>query len=437
MSKIIAAPNDDQNQDVFPVARMIQQLMKDNNTPDAKIEQFEQSFVSEIEKDNGYAIFQLFAEQCDLIVTQQEKKRVGGSSIGSVQEKIECYFSTLIYMLGNAMDTVPKLQAAVSKVVELLLSGQEYPQLRLKMLMQTYNSIPITGVTAEVSRKIFFGVLNFAADNELFHEMVVYLNDFETWMSTWAQHLEDNEDFNAEADKKELYHLIAMQIPKLKPEVKLSMASLPEELAFQWLEKYLRYETEVNDRSLAAIKLFVQEVIKLPSVFEVEGLLEIEVLQKASKSNDKVAKMVALLQLFVSGTIADLAAFKSKHTGFLQELDVPESCIENKLRVLTLCSLCEGRQEVPLKEIREALKIEDVDDLIIEATHYNVLVGRIDEVRQILTVQSVLQRKFGQKEWQHLDNVLEKWMGKIDLLIDSLKVSAEKERASAGKIGGA
>lgn len=265
-----------------------------------------------------------------------------------VPQQIECYFSTLIYML-SLMSTVTKLQSAVSKVllqyfsfsscidfdpdklnyttsvdykqvVDLLLGGKEYAPLRLKMLQTSYNAIPVTPVTAPLSRRIFFGVLNYAAENELFHvlpknytilrlancasshhvsidrlhskksigllpfmirpvffntdfyrgstsrsqELVPYLDTFEEWMGAWQQ-----EEAQMVEDRKELYYLIATQIPLLKAEVKLSMSQVSEELSFKWMQKYLNIETEVNDRSKEAIAKFVREIVELPSVYEV------------------------------------------------------------------------------------------------------------------------------------------------------------------------
>lgn len=54
-----------------------------------------------------------------------------------------------------------------------------------------------------------------------------------------------------------------------------------------------------------------------------------------------------------------------------------------------------------------------MDDIIIEASHFDVLVARIDEVKQVLQVQNVLQRKFQAKEWKKLDGIVDVWMQKI------------------------
>eukprot|EP00392_Amoebophrya_sp_AT5.2_P001790 g1795.t1 len=403
---------DDGNQDVIPVARIIQILMKEANMAENEISDFEQQFVSAIDKEDYYGIFMNFADKADLVVKQVEKRKGAGATSTSsvVAERIECYFSTLIYML-SLMSTVTKLQSAVSKVVDLLLGGKEYAPLRLKMLQTSYNAIPVTPVTAPLSRRIFFGVLNYAAENELFHELVPYLDTFEEWMGAWQQ-----EEAQMLEDRKELYYLIATQIPLLKAEVKLSMSQVSEELSFKWMQKYLNIETEVNDRSKEAIAKFVREIVELPSVYEVEGLLEIEVLQKAAKQDPQTNKLTSMLQLLVTGTIEELEAFQKTNPGFIEQQGVSTSALTNKLRVLTLCSVCEGRSEIPLDEVRSKLKCQDVDDLIIEASHYGVLVGRIDEVRQVLEVQTVLQRRFQKKEWEKLDGLLEKWITKIDLL---------------------
>ncbi|CAD7951797.1 unnamed protein product [Amoebophrya sp. A25] len=407
MSKIVAVPTEDSHQDVFPVARQIQSLMKEEKLSEEKIQEFERNFVEHIEKEDWYQIFLLFGDKCDLIVRQVDKKGKPAA------DKVECYFATLIYLL-DAMDSIIKLEAAVTKVVQLLLSGTEYAQLRLKMLKTAYNSLPVSPKTAHLSRQTFFGVLNFAADNQLFHELLPYLNFFEQWVANWGEAAK-------ETDRKEIFHIIATAIPQLKPEVKLTLSSDvlfdDEELAFSWMKKYLLEETEVNEQSLKAVKTFVADICRLPGVYQVEGLLTIPFLAEAAKKDASIPKMLQLLQLFVSGTVTDLEKFKSANPGLLESLGVASSDIENKLRVLSLCSLCEGRSTVPLAEVRKVLGAEDVDDLIIQAGHFDVLNARIDELDQTLHVQTVLQRSFGPKDWAHLDTTLETWINKIDALI--------------------
>jgi len=88
----------------------------------------------------------------------------------------------------------------------------------------------------------------------------------------------------------------------------------------------------------------------------------------------------------------------------------------HKMRVLTLASVCEKRTEVPLTEIKQKLGMTDIEDLIISATHYDVVSGKIDEKRQVLTVSACLQRSFGVNEWKELDKSLEKWIEKLSAL---------------------
>lgn len=80
-------------------------------------------------------------------------------------EKVECYFSTLIYLFSQ-MGTLKQLEASVNKVTDLLISGTDFAQMRLRVLMHSYNSIPITEATSplcihSIAVVVSIGILSF------------------------------------------------------------------------------------------------------------------------------------------------------------------------------------------------------------------------------------------------------------------------------------
>lgn len=92
MSKFVAGNQDDGNQDVIPVARIIQILMKEANMAENEISDFEQQFVSDIDKEDYYGIFMNFADKADLVVKQVEKRKGAGATSTSsvVAERVCC-----------------------------------------------------------------------------------------------------------------------------------------------------------------------------------------------------------------------------------------------------------------------------------------------------------------------------------------------------------
>lgn len=70
MSKILSIPDNEEtpNADVFPLARMINNLMKEEKVSEDVITHFEETFVDRIEQFDYYAIFGLFADQYDLVM---------------------------------------------------------------------------------------------------------------------------------------------------------------------------------------------------------------------------------------------------------------------------------------------------------------------------------------------------------------------------------
>lgn len=69
-------------------------------------------------------------------------------------------------------------------------------------------------------------------------------------------------------------------------------------------------------------------------------------LPQAKSADQNISKYMELLGLFVKGGITDLDGLLAKHPGLLEKLGVSKEAVAKKIRVLTLCTLCEGKKQV-------------------------------------------------------------------------------------------
>jgi hypothetical protein len=199
--------------------------------------------------------------------------------------------------------------------------------------------------------------------------------------------------------------------------------------AKEWLMKYLKSEQTMSVKVISAIENLVSYTLKLSYDFDV--ILELPIVKEASKLNDSSStkKILELVALFVKGDcLPELEGFmgQSGNEELIEEkLKLEKQILISKMQVLTLCKICQNRSEVPLAEIREKMKVAggndsvtSVEDIVIQATHNNVITGRIDMERGTLLVENVIALQFGKKEWESLDSNLAMWIAKIEKLQD-------------------
>jgi len=425
MSKIVHVGTGNHNEDILQMANLIATAVGENEASEDRkqdLETFKSQFTEAINSESPnwtLKIFKLFIDEAEVVMKSKEKSAFtilkNDTDTGkkpTKTERLEAYFAMLIFLMSTSARSIENLQELAGKLVSVLSSSSEYAELRLRHLMMCYNTVPKTQKTSAISKATLFAILKYAEENGLFLDIVSYLDFMEDWVSGWQLPAEENRE-----TLKELYYIVSQELGKISQN-SAAATKFPnaQEKSFAWLRKYLDQETELNDRSLAVIESCVIKVCTIPSLYQVEGFLDTALLQKARAANNRFEKLAGLLQLFVKGSIQDLENYYTANKALFEELKIDIELLRGKLRVLTLCTLCEGRREVPLAEIEKTLGTTNIENDIINASHHNVLTGKIDELRQILTVESVLQRSFQQPQWQKLDGWMVNWLDRIDSL---------------------
>lgn len=131
-------------------------------------------------------------------------------------------------------------------------------------------------------------------------------------------------------------------------------------------------------------------------------------------------------------TLEKYFAFKKKNKPeFFSSRRLDLAACDDKMRMLSLCSLAATRHELPYDDVAAALQIDvaDVEPWVVRATSARLLDARIDQLRRLVIVSRAVHRAFGgADEWKALQVKLGAWKGNVRAMIDALA----KARAANG-----
>ncbi|MCJ8745010.1 hypothetical protein PDJAM_G00125350 [Pangasius djambal] len=176
----------------------------------------------------------------------------------------------------------------------------------------------------------------------------------------------------------------------------------------------------------AALISLVTRLLETPGVYSFGEFLELPcVKQLANGHSHEYSK---LLDVFAYGTYHDYKAIKDT----LPPLSVAQ---ENKLRYLTIASLVANTQCIPYSVLQKALDVASVrqlEDMLIEAVHLNVIRGKLDQCKQQLEVEACISRDMCSENTGQLVQTLTNWCAgcesvwyAIELQVDRVKQSRE------------
>ena len=109
--------------------------------------------------------------------------------------------------------------------------------------------------------------------------------------------------------------------------------------------------------------------------------------------------------------------------------------LQDKMRMLSMCSLVTDREEVKYEEVAAALAIEtdDVEQWVVRCTTARLLDARMDQLRQVLVVSRCVHRSFGgEAQWKALQSKLGAWKTNVRAMIDAL---AKQRSATGAQLG--
>jgi len=318
-------------------------------------------------------------------------------------KELESFFALVLHLM-TLLEDQDHFNKATTRLCKLFSSEGTQPELRLRLLMMLYNTLP----TGETRFVVFKYVVDFSAKAGLFDQVLPYLDYLDSWMAEWDKHM-------SKADKQELYRDISKCMRDLKKRGD----------AFQFLKKcHALFQDDSPDSAALSspdvTEMTVQllkDAIQLPSVIQFDEILGFSSVK--ALNGTKHADLVKLCDVFLSGTVSDFRDFHSSHKKLFEEHDLSYQDALAKIRLLALATMAHGRPVMNLSEVAEVLEEEEenVEPWVVRAISEGVIDGRIDQLNHKVLVKSSFQRKFGKEEWAFLDSKLTQWIDNLENVI--------------------
>mmetsp|Transcript_67261 Transcript_67261/g.187700 ORF Transcript_67261/g.187700 Transcript_67261/m.187700 type:complete len:426 (-) Transcript_67261:28-1305(-) len=334
-------------------------------------------------------------------------------------KELESFFALVLHLM-TLLEDQDHFNKATTRLCKLFSSEGTQPELRLRLLMMLYNTLP----TGEARFFVFKYIVDFSARVGLFDQVLPYLDYIDSWMAEWDKHMTKN-------DKQGLYCDISRCMREMKKRGE----------AFQYLKKCHALFQDVSDDPAFStpdvtemtIQL-LKDAVQLPSVIQFDDILAFNTVKALNKT--KHADLVKLCEVFLTGGVSDLRVFYDSHKALFEAHDFSFEDALAKIRLLTLATMAHGRPEILLSEVAQVLE-EDEDNVepwVVRAISEGVIDGRIDQLNHKVLVKSSFQRKFGNEEWAFLDSKLTQW---IDNLENVIKFIGDQKtlREGAGAAG--
>lgn len=418
----------EQDQDaVVQGAEWLMSVIQQQQGPEAEERfktQFQQLHSDESREYNYGAVFDLFIEYSGDLFAAIPEGAAQGRGEDRVKE-VESFFALLLSLLLYLEDA-DHMMKLVDTLCKLFVSSTEQqPELRLRLLMMLYNTFPF--VVTPFKFRVFMYIVDYAAKAGLFEQVLPYLEYLDSWMVDW-------EHSGLEVkDKRELYLNLSEYMREL------GQRDLGKRVdAFLYLKKYAQLfqgesdsasdlsEKEVQEATLKLLK----DAIQLPSVIQFDDLLHFKTVKALEKG--KHQNLVKLCRVFLTGDVNDLSSFQKKNAQMFKEHDLDFEAAMSKIRLLTLATLVQGKSEIALAEVAEALEEseDNVEHWVVKALSEGVIDGRIDQLNHKVLVKSAFQRQFGNEEWGFLDKKLTQW---TDNLENVIKFIEDQKLRTSGK----
>jgi translation initiation factor 3 subunit M len=145
--------------------------------------------------------------------------------------------------------------------------------------------------------------------------------------------------------------------------------------------------------------------------------------------------LLGLLRVFQEGQLVDYNALLQSNGGVdsvLKPWGLDADASSRYMRILSLCTLASGRNEIPYSQVSEVLELaseSDVETWVIDAVSTGLLQAKMDQLRRTVMVERSVVRRFDTEQWKALQGRLRLWKQSVDGVLSAL---TEGQTALAG-----
>ncbi|KAK1223316.1 hypothetical protein PQX77_013793 [Marasmius sp. AFHP31] len=313
-----------------------------------------------------------------------EVKGVGDGNEREIEGFFNLIYSHFLTLYSTDSPEAKKHLETISKAVQSAPSEQNF--IKYRVLSNLFNALPRS---SPLRLSIYRTLLDIATSNDQIDVLQLSRADVNTWLAEWDVSQEEKSAFtksiaDAYAKSDQLATSYAYSLSYLQ--------SLP---------------SSSPETQAAAIDV-IATALRLPNVFDFDALFKIDAIV-ANKDHE----LFSLLQVFLSGGLADFKSWESSHSGVLAKYNLEQSQLEHKIKLLTLASLGFKNvgQNLSYAAIAEALQVDisEVEKWVIDVIRAGLLWGKLSQTKQTLHITRSTARTFEREQWEALEKRLLAW----------------------------
>jgi translation initiation factor 3 subunit M len=218
------------------------------------------------EKGDISSSLHLFLDYSDHLFASIPESNTAGVRGETRFTEVESVFALVLSMLEQ-FDSPKDLEKAIDRLCTLFSNSvEQQPELRLRLLMQLYNTLIPAG---SLRFRVFKKIISYAAQAKLFDQVLPYLEYLDAWMEDWdSKDTTESGDFTLTA-KRTLFLDLSGYMRTLGKRVD----------AFLYLKRYAQLFQGEKDAALKnpevekSTILLLKDALQLPSVIQVDDLL--------------------------------------------------------------------------------------------------------------------------------------------------------------------
>merc|ERR1711973_417506 len=317
----------------------------------------------------------------------------------SIHEELSSLLDACDNWLKSASDA--DLEAVMNKFISKLTemgASSSNALLRIKVLNNLFVGLPISN---PLRYDVYIGQLRLASKFGQTNDIMTSLTQVKTWLKTWNVDMEQRR-----VCYRELHAALKDQ-------------QRGEEATKVMLELLSTYgETSAVLAKEDAEKCVIDFISK-PDVFIMDHLLKLKPVMTLQGQ-----PIYRLLEIFVSGVLADYLDFYEVHKEWVSETGLDHDANIHKMRILTTLSLSVQEKEISFRDLRGILGFteeDDIEEYIIDLIKSKLLHAKMDEMNEKMIIRSSSVRTFGRDEWQQLEYKLESWFSNMQSIRSSLE----------------
>lgn len=294
-------------------------------------------------------------------------------------------FNCISLLLCSKIDAATIAEVAIH-LADKICQETARAAVRLRILSNLFNNL---SADSHTRYELYLIMINYACTTKELALLKPNVEQVDTWLKVWGGGV-------TVAQARTMYRSISKGLNGAEA----------QKFIYKFLETY-------NEDAAAGLEGVKEDAMssmitamKDPEVFQLDYLTQLSAIQQLKDTPE-----FKLFQIIHEGTAKDLRAFTDASPGVLDKIGIDEGELTRKLKLLTLVSLCSGRTEVTYEEIRTVVGVEEdeVELFIIDAIDTKVIEAKMDQMRQVLNVQYVMQRSFKRKDWDTIEDKLTKF----------------------------